>query len=241
MNAPHIDNRKLLAQIRCGSDEALDALIRANMGLVRSIALRFTGRGIELDDLVQTGVIGMIRAAKSFDEKYGCAFSTYAVPIITGEIKRMLRDDGTVKVGRELKRRAAAAARARERIESERGREARLSEVAAECGLSPEETAEALAAYSPVRSLSEPVDGENSGELEQFIADPEDAYERVCESSALKAAIGSLDEFERRVVYLRYTKELSQTQTGAVLGVSQVKISRSEKKIIERLRQMLIS
>lgn len=232
------NNSSLLLRIREGDEEALARLTDENMGLVRSIALRFTGRGMDYEDLVQTGTIGMIRAARSFDPSFGCVFSTYAVPLIMGEIKRMLRDDGQVKVSRELKRRAMLVARARERLEGALGREPRLSELAAECGLSPEEASEALAAYTPVRSLSESA-GDDMPELGDMIADPEDAYERVCERNSLTAAVAELEPLQRSIVYLRYKKELSQAQTGALLGVSQVKVSREEKKIIELLRRKL--
>ena len=230
------ENADLLLALRRGDASALDALTERNMGLVRSIALRFTGRGVEYDDLVQTGVIGMIKAARSFDPAFGCVFSTYAVPLITGEIKRMLRDDGAVKVGRELKRRAVLTARAREKLENRLGREPRLSELARETGMTPEETAEALSAYSPVRSLSEPADGEEGCELGGVIADPDDPYSRICENEALKKAISGLCDFERRLIDLRFRRELSQSRAGEILGVSQVRVSRSEKRIIEKLR-----
>ena len=225
------NNALLLSRIKDGDEDALASLTEENIGLVRSLALRFVGRGVDYEDLVQTGTIGMIRAARSFDDSYGCVFSTYAVPLIVGEIKRMLRDDGPVKVGRELKRRAALAARTRERLENELGRDVRLSELAAECGMSQEDAAEALAAYTPVRSLSESF-GDDMPELGDTIADGDDAYERICERQALIGAIAQLEPFQRSIIYLRYKKELSQAQTGRLLGVSQVKVSREEKKII---------
>lgn len=232
------NNAALLLRIKEGDDEALSLLTEENMGLVRSVALRFTGRGVDYDDLVQTGTIGMIRAARSFDASFGCVFSTYAVPLIIGEIKRMLRDDGQVKIGRELKRRAMIVARGREALEARLGREPKLGELAKECEMSPEDTAEALAAYTPVRSLSESV-GDDMPELGDMIADTDDAYERICERQSLAAAVSRLEPFQRSIVYLRYKKELSQAQTGAILGVSQVKVSREEKKIIEELRRKL--
>ncbi|MBQ4054990.1 MAG: sigma-70 family RNA polymerase sigma factor [Clostridia bacterium] len=232
------NNALLLSRIKEGDEEALSRLTEENIGLVRSLALRFVGRGVDYEDLVQTGTIGMIRAARSFDESFGCVFSTYAVPLIVGEIKRMLRDDGPVKVGRELKRRAALAARTRERMENALGREVRLGELAAECRMTPEETAEALCAYTPVRSLCETM-GDDMPELGDTIADGDDPYERICERQALADAISSLEPFQRSLIYLRYKKELSQAQTGSLLGVSQVKISREEKKIIEALKRKL--
>ena len=233
------DNSLLLRSVREGDQAALDALVERNMGLARSVALRFTGRGMEYEDLVQTGVIGMIKAARSFDPGYGCVFSTYAVPYIAGESKRVLRDDGTVKIGRELKRRAAVCARAREAFTDRMGREPRLSELSRETGCTPEETAEALAACSPVRSLSEPVDGGEGCDLGGTIADPDDHYARICESDALTRAVAGLCEFERRVVDLRFRRELSQSRAGELLGVSQVKISRSEKRIIQKLKEAM--
>lgn len=232
------NNAILLSRIKEGDEEALACLTEENIGLVRSLALRFVGRGVDYEDLVQTGTIGMIRAARSFDDSFGCVFSTYAVPLIIGEIKRMLRDDGPVKVGRELKRRAALAARTRERLENKLGREVKLSELAAECRMSTEETAEALAAYTPVRSLSESF-GDDMPELGDTIADSDDPYEHICERQALIGAISELDPFHRSIIYLRYKKELSQAQTGRLLGVSQVKVSREEKKIIEALKRKL--
>ena len=233
------ENASLLEKIRDGDGEALERLVRENAGLVRGIALRFTGRGIEYEDLVQIGTIGMIRAARSFDPAFGCVFSTYAVPLITGEIKRTLRDDGSVKIGRELKRRAAEAACARDRFEARTGREPRLSELAEEAGMCPQDAAQALAACLPVRSLSEPASGDDGPELGQTVADPDDLYEAICEKLTLKSALSALDPFERKVVYLRYRRELSQSQTGRILGASQVRISRTEKKIVEKLRRMM--
>ena len=232
-------NAELLERLRRGDGEALGEIVEANMGLVRSVALRCAGRGVEYDDLVQTGAIGLLKAARSFDPGRGCAFSTYAVPLILGEIRRMLRDDGAVKIGRELKRRAQAAARARERLEQRLGRDVTVSEVAREAGLTPEETAEALGAALPVRSLSEPADGEEGRELGQIIGDPDDPYERICERRALSCAIGKLSKFERALLLCRFRRELTQKQTGWVLGVNQVKVSREEKKILAKLRAAL--
>ncbi len=233
------DNAALLASLKSGDSVALDLLVEKNMGLVRSIALRFTGRGMEYDDLVQTGAIGMIKAARSFDPGFGCVFSTYAVPLIAGEIKRALRDDGAIKVGRELKRRASLVARTRERLEERLGRDPRLSELAAEAGMTVEDTAEALAASSPVRSLAEQVDGEEGCELGGTVADPDDPYSRVCEREALIRAVSGLGESERRLIDLRFRRELSQTRVGELMGISQVRVSRSEKKILEKLREAM--
>ena len=231
------ENALLLERLRQGDSSALDETVRANLALVTAVAARFTGRGMELEDLVQTGAIGLIRAARSFDPARGCVFSTYAVPHIAGEIRRALRDDGAIKVGRELKRRAREAARAREKLEQRLGREPRVSEIAAELGVSAADASQALGAAAPVRSLSEPVDGgDGSLELGGIVADPDDPYERVCERRALVCALRGLDPFERKLIAMRYLRGMSQQATGAALGVNQVKISREEKKIFTKLR-----
>ncbi len=232
-------NLSLLAQIAEGRQGALEELVYENMGLVRSVALRFKGRGTEYEDLLQIGSIGMIKAAKSFDLSYGTAFSTYAVPLIAGEIRRHLRDDGPIKVSRTLKKIASDAMRQRERIVLEEGREPRVSELAALIGVGEEELGQALEASGPVRSIYEAVGKDEEGTLEDLLPAEGEEIERLTDRLALKQALDALEPLHRQIVVLRYYKELSQEQTGRILGLSQVKISREEKKIMALLRHSL--
>lgn len=232
-------NLSLLAQIAEGRQGALEELVYENMGLVRSVALRFKGRGTEYEDLLQIGSIGMIKAAKSFDLSYGTAFSTYAVPLIAGEIRRHLRDDGPIKVSRTLKKIASDAMRQRERIVLEEGREPRISELAALIGVGEEELGQALEASGPVRSIYEAVGKDEEGTLEDLLPAEGEEIERLTDRLALKQALDALEPLHRQIVVLRYYKELSQEQTGRILGLSQVKISREEKKIMALLRHSL--
>jgi RNA polymerase sporulation-specific sigma factor len=232
-------NMQLLHRIGNGEEEALADLTEENMGLVKSVALRFKGRGTEYEDLVQIGAIGMIKAAKSFDFSYGTAFSTYAVPLIAGEIRRHLRDDGPIKISRSLRKIGSEAMKARAQFVAEKGREPHLSELAALCAVSTEQLSEALEAVSPVRSIYEGVGKEEEGQLLDLLPDKSDELEKLTDRLALRQAMGSLCEQHRKILILRYYKELSQQQTGRILGLSQVKVSREEKKIMEILKREL--
>ncbi len=234
------DNQTLIKRLAEGDESALDEIVSQNMGLVKSVALRFCGRGTEYEDLVQIGAIGLMRAARSFDFSFGCMFSTYAVPLIIGEIRRFLRDDGLIKVGRATKQTASVIIRAREEFLNKNQREPTLSELSDICSLSVEEISYALDAAGPVRSLSESVgsDGEATT-LEYFIADKENLLEKVTDSIALREAIATLSPLRREIIRLRYFGEMSQAQTGKALGITQVKVSREEKKIMELLRKAL--
>ncbi|MBE6564551.1 MAG: sigma-70 family RNA polymerase sigma factor [Ruminococcaceae bacterium] len=233
-------NAELLRAAKDGDESAKEQLVQQNMGLVRSVAFRFRDRGTELEDLIQIGSIGMIKAINSFDFSYQTAFSTYAVPLIIGEIRKHLRDDGMIKVGRRLKKQGAEILRAREQFEQREGREPRLRELAAETGLSEEEVIGSLDAVSPIRSLNERVsDDENGLTLEQLIGDREKPLDKLTDSIALSQIIRTLPDFQQKILYLRYEKEMSQQKTGEILGLSQVKISREEKKILAFLKKAL--
>lgn len=235
-------NRQLLVKIKEGDEEALSELVTANMGLIRSISLRFTASGAELDDLMQIGAIGMIKAARSFDFSYDTVFSTYAVPMIMGEIRRFLRDDGMIKVSRDLKSRGARIMAMRERFVGRNGREPRLSEISAELGISVEEVTEAMDAASSVCSLNEPLNGDDEGlTLEGSIPDRSGALEELTDRLALSEAIRSLPPLWREIIVMRYYKDLSQAETGKRLGLTQVKISREEQKILATLRDALMA
>lgn len=233
------NNMTLLRQIKDGDESALEELITENMGLIKSVALRFTGRGAESEDLLQIGAIGMIKAARSFDFSYNTEFSTYAVPLIIGEIRRFLRDDGQIKVSRNIKRQGVTVMRKSEELTRKLGREPTVSELAGACEMSPEEVTYVLEAVSPIHSLHEAVGGDSTLTLESVISDKENAIERLTDRIALSEAISTLDDTSKKILHLRYIKELSQQQTGDMLGLSQVKISREEKKIMQKLKQAL--
>ena len=234
-------NILLLERVRAGDSEAEGLLVEENMGLVHTVARRFLDRGTEFEDLVQIGTIGMIKAIRSFSPERGTMFSTYAVPLIVGEIRRHLRDDGPMKVSRIYKRQGVALMREKNRILSEEGREPGIAELAACCGISAEEAAISLDAISPLTSLSDYVYGEEGMTYEGVIADEESEREseRICDRIALAQSIGKLPALWRKIVLLRYYRNMTQQQTAEALGLTQVKISREEKKILAALREEL--
>ena len=233
------ENPALLLRSRAGDRTATEELVKRNGGLVNSIALRFLGRGVELCDLVAFGNLGLLKAIRTFDTERGCAFSTYAVPLIMGEIRRFLRDDGPIKVSRSQKRLGAMLAAARDRRAALGEENVRIEELAADCGVSPAEAAAAMEASAPVCSLSESVYGEDEGiTLEGTLYDDEEG-EREMWRMALGEAIGKLPDMRRRIILLRYFRNLSQEETARALGLTQVKVSREEKRILESFRKVL--
>lgn len=240
VNQKYEENMALLAASRAGDKSATERLILLNGGLVNHIAMRFLGRGYEAEDLVQIGNMGLFKAIRTFDPARGCAFSTYAVPLIFGEIRRFLRDDGPVKVSRTQKRLGARLAAAREQFAAEGREDVRLSELAARCGTTPEEAAAALGAIAPVTSLSESVYREEDGgpTVENLLTDEEEG-ERNFNRLAISMAIDKLPALRRKIVLLRYFRDYSQSETAAALGLTQVKVSREEKKILAFLRTEL--
>lgn len=238
----HARNRILLDRFRTGDPTAEEALVQENTGLVRSVVLRFLGRGTEYDDLMQIGTIGMIKAIRSFSPDHGTLFSTYAVPLIVGEIRRHLRDDGPIKVSRIYRKQGLALMREKNRILAEEGRDAGIGELAALCGLCAEEAAVSLDALAPIASLSETVHGEDSNlTLESTLSDEESEREteRICDRVALAQSIGKLPPLWRKIILLRYFRNRTQQETADELGLSQVKVSREEKKILQSLRAEL--
>ena len=238
----YADNADLLVLVGTGDEEtsmaATEELVRKNMGLVRSIALRFCGRGTEYEDLVQIGTMGMLKAIRSFDAERGTVFSTYAVPLIVGEIRRHLRDDGILKVGREQRRIGIELRRASERIMNAEGREAHIEELASLVGVSPEDAAMAIEATTPLLSLSS--GGEEGDELEDRLSTGEfDEMERIRDRIALGQVINSLPTEWKKIIILRYYRNLTQRETAERLGLTQVKVSREEKKILEKMREIL--
>lgn len=233
------NNQSLLHRIKDGDEAALAELISENMGLIKSVAMRFIGRGTESEDLIQIGAIGMIKAARSFDFSYNTEFSTYAVPLIIGEIRRFLRDDGQIKVSRTIKYQGISLMRKSEELTRLYGREPTVCELALECEMSPEEVTYVLEAVAPIHSLHETVGGDSTLTLESMIADKDNTIDHLTDRIALNEAISALDDQSRQIVHLRYIKELSQQQTGSILGLSQVKVSREEKKIMQKLKAAL--
>ncbi len=228
---------ELLRAAREGDREAAERLVLENSGLIWSVARRFFGRGVDPDDLYQLGCVGFLKAIAGFDESFGTQFSTYAVPKISGEIRRFLRDDGPVKVSRTLKERALAVGAARQRLEQRLGRSPALSELAEETGLEPEDIAAAETAVSGAESLQRAA-GEDGFTLEQLLGDGGEA-ERVLERLALREALERLPEREKQVIALRYYHDMTQDAASRVIGVSQVQVSRLERRALGRLREML--
>ncbi len=217
-----------------GSAEAMERLVTENSGLIWSVARRFFGRGVEGDDLYQLGCLGFIKAVRAFDPQYGTQFSTYAVPKISGEIRRFLRDDGTVKVSRGLKERACAVKNARDSLEQKLGREPQLSELCQATGLSGEEIACAVSASNAAESLQRE-NGEGGLTLEAVLGDYTQE-ETLVERVTLREAISSLPEKEKMVILLRYYRGMTQQAAAKILKVSQVQVSRLERRAIEKLR-----
>lgn len=224
----------LLALARAGDEAATAKVLEANSGLIWAVVRRYYGKGVEPDDLYQLGCLGFLKAVRGFDLDYGTQFSTYAVPKIAGEIRRHLRDNGLVKVGRTLKEQSISIYAARERLRAGLGREPVLSELSEETGLTVEEIAMAELATAPPDSLQqENADGLT---LESTLASPA-TEENLLEHIALRTAIDALPEREKQTILLRFYKGLTQQQCAKILGVSQVQVSRLEKRAIEALRQ----
>ena len=219
---------------------ALETIIEENMGLVRSIALRFRDRGTDYDDLVQIGTIGMIKAVRSFEISREVVFSTYAVPLIMGEIKRHLRDDGPIKVSRIYKKLSMEIGRARNKILTDEGREPSVLELAKICGVTQEEVAIALETVNPIASLSETFGEDDKLTLESQLASNDHEIEKMNDKIALGQAISNLPQDWQKIITRRYYRNMTQQQVADALGLSQVKISREEKKILAALRQELI-
>lgn len=222
---------------KSGDRDASARLVEENSGLIWSVARRFFGRGVEPDDLYQLGCLGFLKAIEGFDLGFGTQFSTYAVPKISGEIRRFLRDDGTVKVSRSIKERSQHIRTARTELEQRLGREPLISELSEKTGLTPEEIAFAETAAGPTESLQRET-GDDGFTLEHILADAF-GEERMIEHVSLRCAIEKLPEKERKTLYLRYFHGMTQERTARVLNVSQVQISRLERKAIARLREML--
>ena len=229
----------LLRAAQEGDREAAGRMVEENAGLIWSVARRFFGRGVEPDDLYQIGCLGFLKAIDGFDESFGTRFSTYAVPKISGEIRRFLRDDGTVKVSRGIKERAAMIRAARAALTQSCGREPTLSELSGATGLTPEDIAAAETAVLPAESLQQAAGGDGFT-LEHMLSD-QGQEEKLVEYAALRQAVETLPEKERQAIFLRYYHGMTQDRASRVLGVSQVQVSRLERRAVQRLRELLES
>ena len=227
----------LLLQARQGDEEATSRVLEQNSGLIWAVVRRYYGKGVEPEDLYQLGCLGFLKAVRGFDADYGTQFSTYAVPKIAGEIRRYLRDNGAVKVGRTLREQGISVFAARERLRGVLGREPALSELSEETGLAPEEIAAAELATAPPESVQqENADGLT---LESTLASPL-GEEHLLEHIALRSAIDALPEQEKKTILLRFYKGLTQQQCAKILSVSQVQVSRLEKRALEKLRKDML-
>lgn len=228
---------ELIARSQAGDASATEQLVEENSGLIWSVARRFLGRGAEAEDLYQLGSLGFLKAVEGFDLNYGTQFSTYAVPKIAGEIRRFLRDDGAVKVSRSLKEQAATIRSVRSRLTTALGREPTIAEISRQTGFSPEEIALAETATAATESIQRET-AEEGFSLENVLTDTE-SEERMVEKIALRQAVEALPERERMVIQLRYFHSLTQQRVAKVMNVSQVQVSRIEKKAIAMLRELM--
>lgn len=228
---------ELIARAQQGDCDASELLVTENSGLIWSVVRRFLGRGVEGDDLFQLGCLGFLKAVEGFDLQYGTQFSTYAVPKISGEIRRFLRDDGAVKVSRTIKEQAATIKTARNRLNHTLGREPTISEISQETGFSPEEIAVAEMATASTESIQRQC-GEDGFSLEDVLTDTQ-TEDSLVEKISLRQAISNLPERERMVIQLRYFHGLTQERVAKVLEVSQVQVSRIEKKALGNLRILM--
>lgn len=213
-----------------------ESLINENLGLVHACANKFRGRGTEYDDLFQAGCVGLVKAADNFDPSRGFAFSTYAVPVILGEIRRIFRDGGAVKIGRSLKEKARNAMKVKDELSTELGREPTVSELAEKLGIDVPTAAELITVSMPTISLTIADDEKSGNQLDIPTAAPE---EEISERLSLKKVLDSLSEKEQKLIELRYFKGMTQVNTAKELGMSQVQVSRKEKAILQHLRKIL--
>ncbi|MEY8326913.1 RNA polymerase sporulation sigma factor SigF [bacterium 1xD8-48] len=236
------ENAVLIRKAQSGEKKAREVLIEQNLGLVHHIVKRFLGRGYDAEDLFQIGVIGLIKSIDKFDTSYDVKFSTYAVPLITGEIKRFLRDDGMVKVSRTLKENGMKVRYATERLGNKLNREPTLAEVAREAALTDEEVVMAMEANVQVESIYKSVyqnDGNEIFLVDQLADEKQNEQELVLNHMVLSQLISGLPQKEQKLIKLRYYQDKTQTEVAKVLGISQVQVSRLEKKILLDMRQKM--
>lgn len=237
-----VENSVLIEKARAGEKEAREVLIEQNLGLVHHIVKRFLGRGYDAEDLFQIGVIGLIKAIDKFDTGYEVKFSTYAVPLITGEIKRFIRDDGMIKVSRNLKENGMKIKQAREKLAGKLGRDPSIDEVAKEALLTVEEVLLAMEANVQVESIYKSVyqnDGNELFMIDQLADENENAHDEVLNHLLVHQLLSGLGKEEQRLIILRYYQDKTQMEVAKLLGISQVQVSRLEKKILLGMRQKI--
>lgn len=230
----------LIGRAHQGDKEARDTLFEENTGLIYSVARRFLGRGVEMEDLFQIGSIGLLKAVDKFDPAFEVKFSTYAIPIILGELKRFFRDDGMIKVSRSIKENQHRVYLAREKIEKELGREPSLKEIAEMLEMPPEEVAMTMDSAAEVESLYRTVYQSEGTDISLIdkIPEKENAEEHLLNRIFLEEILGKLESSDRKLLYMRYFQDQTQTQIAEQLGVSQVQVSRMEKRILKKLRSL---
>lgn len=230
----------LIGRAHQGDKEARDTLFEENTGLIYSVARRFLGRGVEMEDLFQIGSIGLLKAVDKFDPAFEVKFSTYAIPMILGELKRFFRDDGMIKVSRSIKENQHRVYLAREKIEKELGREPSLKEIAEMLEMPPEEVAMTMDSAAEVESLYRTVYQSEGTDISLIdkIPEKENAEEHLLNRIFLEEILGKLESSDRKLLYMRYFQDQTQTQIAERLGVSQVQVSRMEKRILKKLRSL---
>lgn len=240
---PHEEVMRLLESAQSGDEAAVERLVNSNLKLVMSIASRFLNSGYELDDLFQVGSIGLMKAIRRFDTSSGLQFSTYAVPLIIGEIRRFLRDDSPIRVSRSIKELAYKAGKVKETLSAELGREATVSEIAEKLGVSVDRVVEAFEATSPLTSLHQPVYRDDGDELQVIdqLAVSENGVEEshLVERMSLKQVIDRLDQKEKQVIFLRFLQDKGQVEVAKALDISQPQVSRVERRALRKIRSML--
>lgn len=231
----------LIQQAHEGDKEAREQLVKENVGLVWCVVKRFYGRGAEPEDLFQIGSIGLLKAIDKFDLSYDVQFSTYAVPMISGEIRRFLRDDGMIKVSRSLKKLSYKCGKKKEELTERMGREPTVEELATSLGTEKEELVQAMEAATEVESIYRPIHQEGDSQLSILdrLEEKSRPEEHLLNRMMLSQILDGLDKEERQLIYLRYFQEKTQAAVGEILGISQVQVSRMEKKILERMRKQM--
>lgn len=237
----HEETMALIQKAQNGNVEAKEILVRKNIALVKSLVKKFLNRGHDYDDLLQLGSIGLIKAIQNYDPSYNVRFSTYAVPMIMGEIKRFLRDDGMIKVSRSLKELVNKSAVAREQLKASLGRDPSIQEIAEEIGTSPEEIVYAMDAVRTPASIYDVIyEDEDSpilliDKISEESSETDEAMDRV----TIKDLLSKLDKRERTIIIMRYFRDRTQSEIADVLGISQVQVSRIEKKVLTKMREMM--
>lgn len=234
------DNSELIRRLNMGDESAGNELVENNMGLVYSIAGKMANRRYDIEDIIQIGALGLVKAVKKFDNTYGVQFSTYAVPMIIGEIKRFFRDDGALKISRGLKEASLKGRKAEEKLRKALGRDPTISEVASEAGIEEGVMIEAFEASVMPESLQSMVGSEKNGLKLEDVLSRDDTEEKIVDKVFIKEALNILDDRERAIIIMRYFRGKTQSEIAKMIGVSQVQISRIEKKAIEKIRHEML-